>query len=125
MFPTILKLKGCDEAVRMDPWLLKYVPDQYKTQEMCVKAVRDDPSSLGYVPDWFVTRERICMWYDVSDHYADDEDNSFKWYDGYKRRKAQKASIKEELMSIAWYPSRWWNWCVSEDEKRDTEALWK
>ena len=43
------------------------------------------------------------------------------WYDGYKKRKAQKAqkaSIKEELMPITWHPSRWWDWCVPEDEKK-------
>ena len=28
---------------------------------------------------------------------TDDEDHFFKWYDGYKKRKAQKASIKEVL----------------------------
>ena len=31
----------------------------------------------------------------------DEEDSFFKWYDGYKKRKAQKASIKEELLPIA------------------------
>ena len=41
-----------------------------------------------------------------------------KWYDGYKKRKAQKISIKEVLMSIAWHPSRYWHWCMSEDEKK-------
>ena len=25
----------------------------------------------------------------------------FEWYDGYKKRKAQKTSIKEELLPIA------------------------
>ena len=44
----------------------------------------------------FVTRKGIDMWYDDIDYY--DEDNFFKWYEGYKKRKAQKASIKEELM---------------------------
>ena len=85
-------------VVARDPWQLKYVSDQYKTQEMCDKAANNDPSSLRYVPDWFVTREWMCMWYDDSDYYADDEDNFFKWYDGYKKRKAQKASIKEGFL---------------------------
>ena len=35
-----------------------------------------------------------------------------------KKKKAQKASIKEELMSIAWHPSRYWDWWSSEDEKK-------
>ena len=30
----------------------------------------------------------------------------FEWCDDYKKWKAQKASIKEELMPIAWQPSR-------------------
>ena len=46
-----------------------------------------------------------------------------EWYEGYKKRKALKASIKEELMTIAWHPSRWWHWCVPEDEEK--EKLWK
>ena len=29
-----------------------------------------------------------------------------EWYEDYHKRKAQKASIKEELMPIAWHPSR-------------------
>ena len=65
------------------------------------------------------------MWYDDNEYCVDnDEDTFFKWYNRHKKRKAQKASIKEELMSTAWHPSRWWGWCVPEDEKRDTEALW-
>ena len=47
------------------------------------------------------------MWYDDyynnddgKDKLIDDEDEYFKWYDGYKARKAQKASIKEELLPI-------------------------
>ena len=41
---------------------------------------------------------------DGVDHWDDDnnEDKLFEWYDGYKKRKAQKAQLKEELMSIAW-----------------------
>ena len=38
---------------------------------------------------------------------------------------AQKAQIKKELIPIAWHPSRHWDWCMSEDEKQETEKLWK
>ena len=55
------------------------------------------------------------MWHEGLD---DDE-----WCKGYKKPKALKALIKEELLPIAWYPSRWWDWCVSEDEKKETEKL--
>ena len=108
----------------------KYLTDYLKTQEMCEKAVKDDSSSLQYVHDWFVTREWEYMWYD--DYYDDDgdhgddddEDRFFEWYDGYKKWKAQKVSIKEELLPIAWHPSRYWDWCVPQDEKKRNRKIW-
>ena len=36
---------------------------------------------------------------------------------------AQKAKIKEELLSIAWHPSHWWDWYDPEDKKKETEKL--
>ena len=48
----------------------------------------------------------------------------FDWYGGYKKQKAQKVSIKEGLLSVAWNPSRYWDWCMSEDEKQQIEKLW-
>ena len=36
---------------------------------------------------------------------------------------AQKAKIKDELMPIAWHPSRWWDWCVPADEKKEIEKI--
>ena len=45
--------------------------------------------------------------------------------DEWNKRQAQKAKIKEELMPIAWNPSRWWDWCMSVDEKKKTEKFWK
>ena len=86
---------------------------------------------MQFVHDWFVTREWVDMWYD--DYYDDgahwdddgDEDKFFERYDGYKKRKAQKASIKEELLPIAWHPSRYWDWCMSEEEKKEKRKLWR
>ena len=60
------------------------------------------------------------------DNYFVDDDGVLEWHDGEEQqeRNAQKAKIKKELMPIAWHPSRYWDWCMSEDEKKDTEALW-
>ena len=70
------------------------------------------------------------MWYDDyyddnGDHWDDDndEDKFFERYTVSKKRKAQKASIKEELLPITWHSSRWWDWCVPNDEKQ-TKKLW-
>ena len=103
----------CIKAVGVDPFFLELITDHFKTQEICDKAVKEDFSSLQFVSDWFVTREWMWMWYDdyyyYDDDHWDDEDFFFERYDGYKKWKAQKGSVKVELLLIAWHPSRWWD----------------
>ena len=113
----------CNKAVAHSPYMLEQVPDHFKSQEMCEKTVGLDPWLLGDVPDWFVTQsEQLKIWHDDGAYYDDDELD--KWFDGCQKCKAQKAQIEDELMPIAWNPSRWWDWCMSEDEKKETEKLW-
>ena len=42
----------CKNAVKKLPYLLKYVPDQYETQQMCGKAILKNGGTLKTVPDW-------------------------------------------------------------------------
>ena len=58
---------------------------------------------------------QIDLWHD--DNYLHDDDKFIKWYEGYQKRKAQKAKIKEQLLPIAWHLSRVIDWCMSEDGK--------
>ena len=81
----------CIEAVEVDPWQLKDVPDHFKKQKMCDKPVKDDPSSLRFVHDWFVKQQQIDVWYDDDEYCNDDE--MIEWYDSYKKRKAQKKNL--------------------------------
>ena len=83
---------------------------------MCEKAVKKYLWLLKNVPDWFVTHQQIKIWHG-DDGYCNDDD-IIEWYEGYQKRKAQKAKINEELLPIAWHPNRVINWCMSEDEKR-------
>ena len=106
----------CNKAVDDCPRMLGDVPDHLKAREMLEKAVKKYLWLLKYVLDWFVTHQQIKTWHDNDDYCNDDQ--LIKWYDGYKKRKAQKTQIKEELMLIAWHPSRWWDWCIPEDEKK-------
>ena len=98
----------CNKDVDDCPWQLGDVPDHLKARDMCNKAVGWHPCLLGHVPDWFVTQQ-VEPWHN---------DELIEWYDGHKKRNAQKAKTKDELMTIAWHPSRWWNWCLDEDEKK-------
>ena len=93
----------CIKAVAHNPCMLKYVPDHFKTQTMCNKVVVENPLNLNFVLDWFVAQQQVKIWHDYCD-----SDRLIKWYDGYKKSNTQKAKIEEELMPIAWHPSRWW-----------------
>ena len=101
--------------------MLKYVPDRFKTQKMCDEAVSYDPSSLQYVPHYFVMQQQVKTWYNYNGYCNANE--LIKWYNDYQKWKAQRAKIKKELMPIAWHPSSWWEWCVPQDEKQETEKL--
>ena len=112
----------CKRVVEEKPRLLKYVPDWFKTKEICDKAVSHDPSSLQFVSDWFVTQQQVKLWHDDDDHCNNEE--LINWYNGYKKRKAQKAKIRWiNVMPFAWHPSRWWDWRVYEEEKKETEKV--
>ena len=89
----------CIKAVEADLWELDNVPDCFKTQKMCVATVSEDPYSLQHFPDWFVTQGQVRKLRD-DDNYCDDDEIT-EWYDDYKKHKAQKAEIKEELMTTA------------------------
>ena len=102
-------------AVEEGLYVLEFVADQFKTKEVCDKAVSHGPSSLRYVPDYFVMQGQVKA--------SHDDDEVIGWYDGYQKRRAQRAKIKEELMPIAWHPSRWWDWCMSEEEKKERKIV--
>ena len=92
-----------------------YVPDQFKTHEICDEAVDKIPFVLDSIPDQYKTQV-MC------DEIAFDD--PFK----FKKCKALKKRRSEELMPIAWYPIRWWCFCMSEDEekeiKNETDFYW-
>ena len=106
----------CNKAIEVSPWQLNYISDQYKTQRMCDKAVEYNPFSLQFVPDWFVTQEQLKLWHNSDDWHGDNE--VIEWYKGYKKRKAWKAKVKEELLPIAWHPSRYWEWLCQKMKKK-------
>ena len=40
------------------------------------------------------------------------------WHTKFEKRKEPTKELNEELMSVAWHPKTWWDWFVSEDEKK-------
>ena len=60
---------------------------------------------------------------DNTDYEEDDSDTinysyqTLAWQIKFKKRKTLKEKISEELMPIAQHPKRWWDWCMSKNEK--------
>ena len=106
----------CERVVEEDPELLECVPDHFKTQEMCDGVVGEDPYSLQYVPDWFVTQKQVKTW-QKDDDYCNAEE-TVEWYDNFRKRRALKKQISKELLRVGWHLSRWWDWCIPEDDKK-------
>ena len=47
----------CEKAIENEPYSLKFVPDQYKAQEMFERAVEKKSWLLENVPDLFMTQK--------------------------------------------------------------------
>ena len=45
------------------------------------------------------------------------------WHIKFEKRKELKKNISEELMPIAWQTKKWWDFCMSEDEKKEIEPI--
>ena len=49
----------CNSIISEDPFSVRFVPDQYNTQQMFDKTADDCPAGLKFVPSWFVTSNMI------------------------------------------------------------------
>ena len=106
--PYHLKIQEmCSEAVEACPWTLEHVPNNLKIQKMCNEAVRRGLWNLRHVSDSFVTQQQIKIWH--GDTYYCNDDRLIRCCHDYQKRKAQKASIKKEILPIACHPSRYWD----------------
>ena len=41
----------------------------------------------------------------------------------FVKRKELKKQLSEELMPVAWHLDRCWDWCISEDEKKEIDPM--
>ena len=45
------------------------------------------------------------------------------WHIKFEKHKALKKELTEELMPVAWHHNRWWDWCMSEDQKKEIDPM--
>ena len=104
----------CVDAITHDECMLKYVPDHLKTQEMCNYVFNKHPRLLEHVPDYFVTEEMLKNQnvQDLADAYRE------------RRRRLKKEDWRKSSYRVAWHPDRFWEWCMPHDEKLEISQLW-
>ena len=115
-----------------------YISDWFVTSKMIKKhfiALYVDENILYFNEDSgdvFDCNEMGILNTDINntslDNYFDEDDldniiliRILAWHIKFKKRKALKKTLNEELMPIVWHPNRWWNFSVPEDEKKDIE----
>ena len=45
------------------------------------------------------------------------------WRNRLKQDKAFTKELGKELLPAAWRPTRWWDWCMPEDEEKVVEYI--
>ena len=45
------------------------------------------------------------------------------WHIKFRKRKELKKEFSKELMPVAWHSDRWWDWSMSEDEKKEIHPM--
>ena len=44
------------------------------------------------------------------------------WHIKFGKRKELEKELSE-LMPVVWHPDRWWDWCMSKDEKKEIDPM--
>ena len=131
----------CDETVDDSIATLKLNPDWFVTGKMIEKlftALYADENILYFNEDSsnvvFNCNEMGILNTDINninldkDYDEDDPDTIIlirllAWHTKFEKRKALKKDISEYLMPVAWHPNRWWDSCVSEEEKKEIHPM--
>ena len=56
-------------------------------------------------------------------NFQSNQDSFFVKHIKFEKRKELKKELSEELMPAVWHSNRWWNWCMSEDEKKEIDPM--
>ena len=131
----------CDEAFDNFLPTLNFVPDWFVKSKMIKKlftVLYADENIVYFDEDFgnviFSCNEMVILNTDLNDSNLDnnfDEDDTgavihislLAWLIKFEKHKALKKMLNEELMPVAWHPSTWWDWCVSEDEKKEIDPM--
>ena len=133
--------KMCDDAVDDFVRTLNFVSDWFVTSKMIkilFTALYVDENILYFDKDFgnvvFNYNEMSILNIDLKNinldnNFDEDDPGTFShvrclaWHIKFEKHKALKKELNEELMPVARHSNRWRDWCVSEDEKNETDSM--
>ena len=133
--------KMCDEIVDYSLTLLKLIPNWFVTSKMIIKpftALYADQNICYFNEDSgeaaFSCSEMGIVDIDLNnislgDKFDEDDPDTIilmrglAWHIKFRKREEHKKELREELIPVAWHPNRWWDWCMSEDEKNEIDPM--
>ena len=133
--------KMWDKAVDDPLGALKLMPYWFVTNKMIKKlftALYADENILYFNEDSgnvvFSCNEMGILNIDLNninlDHNFDADDSDtiilirlLVWQIKFEERKELKRDLNEELMLVAWHPKRWWDFSLSEDDKKEIDPI--
>ena len=132
----------CDKAVHDCLAAIRFVPDWFLTSKMIKKLFTDlytdeyivyfneDSSNVvfNYNEMDIVNIDFKCFNLHNNNFDKDDPDTIthvrlLDWHIKFEKRKALKKELNEGLMPVAWHQIRWWDWCMSENEKKEIDPM--
>ena len=131
----------CDKAVDDCLAALKHIPNWFVISKMIKKkftALYADENILYFNESscdvLFNCNEMGLLNIDfnnigLDDNFDEDDPDTIilmrllAWHIKFEKWKELKKEFSEELMPVAWLPNRWWDWCMSEDEKKEIDAM--
>ena len=87
-----------------EPYTVGYVPDQYKTQEICNEAMARHPCMLRHIPDNLKTQE-MYIWAVEKNQWA-----NLNYVPD--RLKTQRKAVREVVFSLQFVP----DWFITQQE---------
>ena len=132
----------CDKVVDDCLAALKFVPDWFVTSKMIkilftslyadenILYFNEDSGNVIFICKGMDILNIVLNNINLDDTSYDEDDADtiihvrlLVWHIKLEKGKELQKRMSEELMPIAWHSKRRWNFCMSEDEKKDIELV--
>ena len=133
--------KMCEKAANGFSPTLNFVPDWFVTTKMIKKLFtashadgnifyfNEDSSNVVFNCNEMGILDIDLNNINLNNDFDEDDPGTIihvrllAWHLKFEKCEALKKELNEELMPVVSHPNRWWDWCTSEDEKKEIDPM--